>query len=278
MIAARPEFMKWATEGLGGIDGGNPFAPIWICGLEWGRPKGEEEWYLPEVSKMTEYKETGLQIGKFWVPHMCHEERVKPPKTPRAMARLCLSTLYDNEKRNMKWGEVFTDAETGYCARAGDMFALNLYPIAFRSFDDSCWPKEVAARTGIMTKAAYREWCADLESGRFAALRDLLRICTNGTKVVLCTGTGTGTLDRFVRAFNPNIDTAEVRANSVVKLPYNNKRRGEFNVYWFPAAVDSCMVYVVPFLARYGSGNLMAYADLDDVGSWVRSRHFNVSC
>ena len=122
MKPEKKTFVEW-TCSLSGCDGGNPDAPIWICGIEWGFSKrdGDPENYYKNI-----------------LPHEITKGAYTPPSQKydwdesvkfiygRAIAKLYASI---NGESVSNYLEVIKKCD------GSEIFKLNLYPIAFNSTD-----------------------------------------------------------------------------------------------------------------------------------------------
>jgi len=138
-----PKFKEWACS-LSGCDGGDPEAPIWICGIEWGMSANQnaEEYYkkiLLEEIKKGPVNQKGEYDWK---------------DTIGSRYGMNVAKLYASIKGH-KVEQYDTIEKAGW-----QLFKLNLYPIAFNKTDDRLWEKyELSNITGFHEKYIFKTWC-----------------------------------------------------------------------------------------------------------------------
>lgn len=188
------EQIKAWLASYSGVDGGDPHAPVWVCGIEHG---GECE-----------------PLADPLVPEMCpgawtDDYKRSHPDYPKwqynqKVAKLLVAVRALHEHGHVDphiagWREYIRDDL--YAVRDDiriPSFKLNLFPLSSRSVEDRDWADAYGAHASLRDKAAYRELCR--KGGRFEFLR--AQRARFRPKVVI--GTGITFSDDFALAFGFN--------------------------------------------------------------------------
>ena len=207
-----------------GCTGGNPTSQIWLCGIEWGLQANEAQKYYNELYN-------GIREGFVkecdsyfdWSDCIKYQYGIKFAKLYQAIVGKPISSY--REVTDLKGNEVF---------------AMNLYPIAFNSTDDSLWNKNnLHLVTGFLTKTIYREWCF---FNRSVFYKELCR--KHRPKIIICNGLGY--LRDFLMYFC-NADSIQSLNSEFVTDCFGNERP----MYWIN--MDGMYFFVVPFFGgRFG--------------------------
>jgi len=225
-----PKFKEWACS-LSGCDGGDPSAPIWLCGIEWGYGKSRSDTEEKYDQKVSSYYFTELpneiSKGKFTPSknYVWREEITYPFGISAAKLFMAVNGHSENY---LRLETVCEDTR---------LFKLNLYPIAFRSTDYDLWQKyKIAELTGIESKEVYRAWCF---VNRFPAIAEEVR--KYSPKIII--GLGISYLVDFFTCFagpggSDNIHTGNVQSKSASRT-----------YYWSKINDGKTLLVVVPFFS-----------------------------
>lgn len=183
------DMTKELNEFLGsysGIDGGNPKASIWICGIEHG---GNSE--LPEGPLKPEFKWPSWG-DDFRRDHPDYKNWQYHQKVAKLMVALReLRSKPVSPPKIDGWGEYLEDELYVF---NGDCSKLNLFPLSSPSVVSPAWQTSYSKRLGLESKVAYYERCRDI---RFPFLRKVREEFK--PKVIL--GTGKTFRKDFAHAF-----------------------------------------------------------------------------
>lgn len=213
----------WACS-FSGCDGGNPEADTWLCGIEWGlEPDAADEYY----SKLKQQMQAGaVKVTKTnfdWKHSISYPYGVRFAKLYQAI----------NQQPVQSYRSV---AELS----GGQLFKLNLYPIAFNSTADDLWHKYgFDDATSFPSKQLFNHWCFFNRFPFYAALRKQYQ-----PKLIICTGVNY--LKDFLMFF-AGVDGVETIKSEVISINVNEKR----TLYWSKAG-NSLLVVVPFFSGRFG--------------------------
>ncbi len=248
-MSLKNEFIKWACS-LSGCDGGNPEADIWLSGIEWGG--GDEEYYsdLPNHISKGSYTPAGSYDWKDSLTYTYG----------RNVAKL-ISVI---EGRNIEEYREYANNATG-----NELFKMNLYPIAFRSTDDTLWKKYSLDKiTGFEEKELFRTWCF---LNRFPAIA---KIVSQQEKPKIIIGTGISYLVDFFSCFagqigiNTPIFTAKINSDSS-----QSSNRHQRSYYW--ANLDNgSTLFVIPFFS--GQYGLNSNYLIQQMGEIIRKKYLEI--
>ena len=234
-----PQFREWACS-LSGCDGGDPTAPVWLCGIEWGYGKRQhqaDEEYNKEVSEYySEKLPDEIAKGRYephgnyvWREHLAYPFGISVAKLFMALNGLSVQRYKRIEDENID----------------SRLFKLNLYPIAFRHAGDELWEKyQIGNLTGLDSKDVYRTWCF---LNRFPSIAETVK--HHNPKLIV--GTGVTYLTDFFACFagtggSGNIQIEELQSN----LGGDRSRR---RYYWSKINGDQTLLAVIPFFSsQYG--------------------------
>ncbi len=233
------EFKKWACS-LSGCDGGDPLAPIWLCGIEWGYGKNRSETQEQYEQKVSLYysKELPEEISNgevtpskkyIWEEHITYPFGISVAKLFMAVNGLCV-------KNYLKLETECKDTR---------LFKMNLYPIAFRSTGYDLWQKySIGELTGLESKDAYRAWCF---VNRFPAIAEEVR--KYRPKVII--GVGVGYLVDFFTCFAGPGGADSIHVGQVHSKSGNATAPRTY--YWSKINDGQTLLSVVPFFSsQYG--------------------------
>ncbi len=233
------DFRSWACS-LSGCDGGDPQAPIWLCGIEWGYGKEKGQTEVEYESAVREYYLTTLkeEISKgayvpdtkyIWKEHNNYRFGVTAAKLFVAIHGFQVSEY-------SKLEELCPDAR---------LFKLNLYPIPFRFTDDSLWHKYgLDSLTGLASKEVYRTWCF---INRFPAI--CAEVSAHSPSLIVCTGV-TYLVD-FFTCFAGQSGTGRIQQFDI--HPSSDLNRSPRRLYHAKINNGKTTLAVLPFFSgRYG--------------------------
>jgi len=248
-------FVEWALS-WSGMHGGNPAAPVWICGIEPGLIEAPDFSLEPtwEGTRM----DGGLDAPAFTDAfHKEHRKVITTWPTIRKLAKLgeLIEPDWGTRKGDEGWRKYL---ERRLFRPDGATFHLNLYPIPFLA-QRADWSPDHVEDTGLPNKLAYRAWCV---AHRFAWLRELAE--KHRPKVIVATGRNC--LEDFLIAFgNGDVDLAVERE---LDAPQASGR--DRNYFRAPALDGQTTLFVTPQLG--GRGGLGQEAHLRALSKLVRER------
>lgn len=245
------DFREWACS-LSGCDGGDPSAPIWLSGIEWGysKKRGQSE------------EEYEAAITKYYIDELPHEMKrgsFTPSNRYDWPASLSYRFGISTAKLYMAINGFDVEDYPSIEDRCEDtrLFKANLYPIPFRFTRDYLWDEfKLSETTGLASKEAYRVWCI---LNRFPAIATEVR--KHAPELIVCTGI-TCVAD-FFACFAGGGPTENI---NVGKLISNSSAGAESRrFYWSIINEGRTILAVVPFFSgRYG---LNSNSLLQDLGS-----------
>ncbi|HDR14974.1 MAG TPA: hypothetical protein ENN79_05715, partial [Desulfobacteraceae bacterium] len=234
-----PKFSAWACS-LSGCDGGDPSAPVWISGIEWGygkrRGQTDDEYEeavssyysmnLPDEIAKGRYEPRGDYL---WQEHLTYP-------FGRSVAKLFMALNGLGVENYNRIAEMDIDSK---------IFKLNLYPIAFRHAGDKLWAKyHIGDLTGLDSKEVYRTWCF---LNRFPFIAETVK--RHNPKLII--GIGVTYLTDFFACFagtggSGNIHIGELQPD--FKNKQNHRR-----YYWSKINSGRTLLAVIPFFSsQYG--------------------------
>lgn len=214
---------EWACS-FSGCDGGNPNAPIWLCGIEWGLRVKDGESYYQKLAEQIMAGPIPLTQTQFpWADSLTYPYG------------LSFAKLYQ-----VIQGQAIDSHQDVKLLSGDELFKLNLYPIAFNSTDSGLWQQHgFDSLTGFSSKSLFNNWCFFNRFPFFAELKQ-----KHKPKLIICTGINY--LTDFLMFFGgvkqvDRIYEAKLLANSPEKR----------TIYW--TSLDGTLLVVLPFLSgRYG--------------------------
>ena len=230
-----PNFRSWACS-FSGCDGGDPTAPIWLSGIEWGFGKSPGQTDGEYEASLQKYYSEDLRedIGKGAVQG--HDEyswaKHNKYRFGQSVAKLYLA---------INGLPVEQYREIGQLPGHHSLFKLNLYPIAFRYADDSLWAKYgIQEITGMASKETYRTWCF---LNRFPVISDLVK--KHDPQLII--GMGITYLVDFFACFAGNSGSGNIR------VEFFGEGRAQRRVYWSAINNGRTVLAVLPFFSgSYG--------------------------
>ena len=219
-FTATKEFEAWAT-GYSGCDGGNINGPIWFCGIEYGGGETESDFMSDDAITPRHIEADKLRN------HL-------KPQYNRKMAKI-YSTICQQEVRHY----LENAEERQLMSPKGDVFKMNLFPIAFRKDHDELWKKWIFDRTGLPTKSMYRAWC---QNNRFTKIQEW--VTNYNPKLIVATSTYYES--DFIMAFG---GVGAIYSRDIVEEEKIQCR----NLVWLPINDGKTILAITPFLGyRYG--------------------------
>jgi transcriptional activator of eps genes len=168
-----------------GVDGGNPGAPIWLCGIEHGgTPPFEVVELVPESEPRFWTNTFKAEHGKkeicSWPYHQKAAKLLIAVEELQKDVRLMPS--FENWQQYV-WNKLYV--------QRGNNFKMNLFPLQAPSLSE--WPR-IYREMGIQNKHDYRQRCRGKRFSFFSEMRRAYK-----PKVII--GTGITAHADFVRAF-----------------------------------------------------------------------------
>lgn len=215
---------EWACS-FSGCIGGNIEADTWLCGIE---PAGgsQGDYYTRDLSSEIKNGRVDAPSGEYdWQASFSYRYGV-------SFAKLYTAIKGDNV-------EDYKQPD-----KKGELFGLNLYPIAFDSVDPTLWNKYgLKDKTGFESKYLFNTWCF---FNRFPFFENLLK--EHSPELIICTGISY--LRDFIAFFNgakPVEKLYEARIS-----PQSEKNKYERYYYWVKLQPGPLLVIVPFFGGRYG--------------------------
>lgn len=192
--------------GYNGCDGGNPNAPIWICGIEPGLSRQEfnSNDYLFRVADFDYFLDNCIEIPyrgeKFFQKYQNEYSKWTFDQIVAKILCLIETNPIKDYKRYLR--ELYS--------RNGKCFKINLYPL--KKFRANDWLEEYR-KNFFDNINAYWSWC---QKKRFPFFKEQIKKYSSElTKILICTGLSFK--DQFIGAFVPsssNITFVENNASS----------------------------------------------------------------
>ena len=245
-------FIDWACS-LSGCYGGNIEADTWICGSEWGAGSyGKDIYYETGLAEDIERGEVPLEQKEFnW--------------------KYC---LYDNYGRNFAKifaamnGENVEDYRELALEKwnGSEIFAVNLYPIAFDSIDSGLWDDyKLTEKTGFSEKHLFQTWCYFNRFPVLAALRSKKK-----PKLIICTGIN-HMRDFFMCFDGTKNNVNKIRLGEISQRTEGNGHKTR-RYYWVKIDKHTTLV-VLPFLS--GPHGLNSDCLLEQMGKRLTELKYN---
>lgn len=233
------KFKEWACS-FSGCDGGDPQAPIWLCGIEWGYGKNRSETQEEYEQKVSQYYSTELpeEISKgAFTPSKSYlwKEGIKYP-FGKSVAKLFMAINGLSVENYLELESKCKDTR---------LFKLNLYPVAFRSTSYDLWQKySIGNLTGLESKDVYRTWCF---INRFPAIADEVK--KYKPKIIL--GVGVGYLTDFFTCFAGPRGSDSINVKQIQSKSSNGTVARTY--YWSKINDGQTLLAVIPFFSsQYG--------------------------
>jgi len=218
-----------------------------MSGIEWGSGSYESGKYykeeLPHEIEKGEY--TAYSADYDWEKSLTYRYGISFAK---------LFAVMNGVDSSKTWGYVPT-------LTGGEVFKLNLYPIAFDSTHPSLWREYGLDRlTGFEEKHLFRTWCF---YNRFPIFSDLVR--HHRPRIII--GTGVSYLEEFFACFGGSKETAsKVKFEDIDPQSESAKSRSR-RFYWVPIN-ETSLLFVIPFFS--GVHGLNSDYLLQKVGDRIR--------
>lgn len=208
-----------------GIDGGNPGAPVWICGIEHGGAFDDAQ-LLPE-----------LKPGA-WTDEFKSKHNFRAWQYPQKAAKFLVALRSRQaDPTAVPTVEGWYDyRETELYVEGGDHFKLNLFPLAAPSVSSPGWETAYARCPELKNRETYRTNCRAV---RFEFLRGI----RNKYRPRIVVGTGKTLKNDFALAFG--FSEVPPRAFTITDGIHDRE--------CFAYEGDGCTLIVSPFFGgRYG--------------------------
>lgn len=240
------KFEEWARDWYQGIEGGNPDALLWICGMEYSRARGNTlEEIIPGTS-LTADNSFKHPNGWLYPCVRSAEKRIKNDKGSydHQVSKLAASILEPEMDRSEFVARYMCSPPYSGENNTTGIFKLNLYPLPLTGHDPDKWDSECWEFTGFRHRKQYEAWCMN---NRFPYLQKLLE--RHHPKALVCTGKSIRL--EFRLAFAPFDSPLDVEPEY---LPYQVKNTTRYCEY-FKALNRETTVYITPFLSRRNIGD-----------------------
>ncbi|MDA8384151.1 MAG: hypothetical protein M0037_14055 [Betaproteobacteria bacterium] len=168
-----------------GVDGGNPSADVWICGIEHGGS-------LDPVTDLDPVPEPASWTDDFKKQNPKFQTWQYNQKAAKLLVALNSLQRDLGQQPSLEGWKPYM-AEKLY-VRDGESFKLNLFPLASPKVDSAEWNLVYAQHPALRDKGAYRERCRKV---RFPFFKDM----RHHYKPKIIVGTGKTFRDDFARAF-----------------------------------------------------------------------------
>lgn len=224
------DFEEWACS-LSGCDGGNLAADIWFCGIEYGSASANEGEYYKNLKEEIEKGKSSPETSYDWKLSLKYSYG-------RTLAKL-YRAIKGGDPR-IGYGDYISDNCNG-----SEIFALNLYPIAFDSTSVEHWKaNDLDKLIGFNEKHLYQTWCMLNRFPGIAKIRE-----DRKPKLIVCAGVSY--LREFLLCFggwdkNHWIESADLEPKEKDTNPYIRK------YYWIKLSGGTTLVVVPFFSGRYG--------------------------
>ena len=220
-------FYHWATQ-FSGCDGGLiDEANTWICGLEWGTGGTNYKEYLETIQKQMSSLEEIKKLEKQKTTPYIFKDNTYP------FGRL-VSQIYTllNGKSFDEYEE-FTKTFPGK-----EIFKINLYPVAFKNFNDEQWQQMGHLLPQFKNKFEYKLWC---KLNRFPMFKE--NITKYKPKRIICVGITS--VDDFINALFVSDSKSEYKIHEghLEDLSQSKPRR----TFYYGQMSTGTYFYVIPF-------------------------------
>jgi hypothetical protein len=252
-----PIFKNWACS-FSGCDGGNIYADVWLCGIEWGGATYGEGDYYEKLKKEIEAGEA----KPYYEKKFDWEESLTYPYG-RSFAKLFAAI--QNEKVE-KYKQVAKEC-TGE-----ELFKLNLYPIAFDDTEEFRWKRhELDKITGFDEKNLFQTWCFFNRFPFFTKVRKERK-----PKLVICTGITY--LRDFLYCFAGDQNNCENIQPEDIKPQSDSNTQNTRRYYWISLdngkeETDTKLV-IIPFFS--GAHGLNSDHLIQQIGNDIRDKIIGV--
>lgn len=187
---------NWARS-MSGCDGGNPHAPVWLCGIEWGGA-GKEDGAYYKLRLLPEIKNG----GPLTVPSTYSWKEHNSYRFGKSFSKL-YAAYRGQRLQNFLY---YTNSLSGE-----EIFKLNLYPIAFDSTDEVHWQAYgLDLITGFSQKHLFNLWCEYHRFPYFSELR-----AKHSPELIICCGLNY--LSKFLQFFGAT--ASDVARLSIEQIP-----------------------------------------------------------
>lgn len=243
------KFASWATA-LTGMDGGNPKASLWMCGIERGseNTKDDLKELRAEIEQFDNEKEYIPSFSADFRKDETYATKVMTSPFTRKTAKMVSGYLGKPD-----WREYIANE---FCDPEGPLFKMNLYPLNFQDTNENNWKEVHYQLSGFPTKSLYKAWCIE---NRFPVLKSIMH--EYSPKVLICVG-GTFKTD-YVLAFGDKAQDLFDGKWETESLGESNKKCAE---YMFINQGKTALI-ITPFLGR---GGLMSDDSLQRLGALAR--------
>lgn len=245
-----PDFRKWACS-LSGCDGGDPHAPIWLSGIEYGYAKSRGQSKEDYEAAITDYYVNELPREMALGPHEpkgsfnWHDYMTGQFNLPTTKL---FTAIHGNSVES--YARIYEEVDDVR------FFKLNLYPVAFRYADSYLWDKyKIAESTGLENKDAYRTWCL---VNRFPVVAQ--KVTDYNPELII--GVGIGYLADFFVCFAGAGGSENVRIGLIA--PEGSVEKNQRRFYWSRINNGKTVLAVIPFYSS--ASGLNSNALLQELG------------
>lgn len=231
-----------------GMDGGNPKADFWFCGVEFGSSIEDMALYYEEYVMF--YEEKG-----FLIPY----RKDCPEKYLKSIFDKFLASIYSNLYKKNEYPnkeEIDSILRNELYNKTSNIFKLNLFPIAK---NDISWDKNFESKLNV-TK---NEYYGTIFKNRIKFIKELAEEFK--PKVIVCFSPKDYS-EYFERTF---FNIGEQINYLFDSIELNNGRIGTIKVY----ESNLLKVITIPFLGR---GNLASYEDVRIMTNYLKEKYFYI--
>lgn len=233
----KPEIQKWLTD-FSGCSGGNignqEHLGIWLCGIEYGGTWDKKELIYNIYDNLWD---NNPNFG-----HMEFDNHRYTQVLYKLLYALSGSDDLSDYKNFAITNKIFMQDSPSF------YFKMNLYPIAFKQFENSNWPLEYTEIMGFKDKDDYISAC---KKYRFPSMR--MWVKKYNPKLIICSGTGCK--KDFDLAFSDNNTSFfKIKINNL-NLSYKKNNNGT-------------IIVVLPH--QSSPSGLKSYDDIWAVGVFLR--------
>jgi transcriptional activator of eps genes len=144
-----------------GVDGGNPKAPVWVCGIEFGGGLDDlSESLQPQSLGSWDDKLRQSSEARRWQLHQ---------KVAKLMTAIRSLRMASDQKVSLDDWRRYRDEEL--YSEGGDSFKLNLFPLSSHAVRDEDWDAAYRDQPVLSRKETYYEHCREKRFPLFASLR-----------------------------------------------------------------------------------------------------------
>ena len=245
LLDINDEFIGWA-KGFSGMNGGNLYAPLWFCGIEFG---GDQDIEF-KIDEKYAYRNKKGEIIPCWNEDYRNDHKGKNGYKTWPYVQKCAKVACQFVKGDIR---DFYDYMDSLFSKNGDTFALNLYPINFPKSSDDYWTNKHYKKTGFPNKLMYKAWCM---ANRFPFLRKLVN--EYRPKTLICTG------NNFRQDFRLAFAPTEKLFDEAF---YQKEEIDKYKCEHFKINGEETLVVITPF---FGQGGIMSDVGLIELAELIK--------